>query len=60
MSLSLSVVLEGKTAIKRRGAVAVMKDLNKTNCPDMPLAFLNYEGVEHTESLAEMGELLSG
>jgi two-component system, chemotaxis family, protein-glutamate methylesterase/glutaminase len=49
----------GMTAIKRAGGITIVQDPNEADHPDMPLSVLSNIEVDHVESLANMGNLLS-
>jgi two-component system, chemotaxis family, protein-glutamate methylesterase/glutaminase len=48
----------GMASIKRSGGITIVQDPNEADYPDMPLSVLDNIDVDHTESLARMGELL--
>src|SRR6476469_2071447 len=49
----------GMTAIKRSGGITIVQDPNEADHPDMPLSVLSNIDVDHVESLANMGTLLT-
>jgi two-component system chemotaxis response regulator CheB len=48
----------GMASIKRSGGITIVQDPNEADYPDMPLSVLDNVKVDHTESLAKMGELI--
>jgi two-component system chemotaxis response regulator CheB len=50
----------GMIALKQSGGICIVQDPNEAEFPDMPLSVLNNLQVDHSISLANMSEVLSG